>query len=277
MKKKFAILNVLSLLIIFTGYHMLTADARVITPEQTMADTESGGPAEETDTIYITTPCVETAETTEEALEYMGEFSIAAYCGCEFCCGNEGSLLTYDGTPPESGHTIAADLSIFNPGEILLIDGISYTVEDRSPSKDPSSLLLYFDSHEEALNFGRQTKEVYRIPAKEDSHGGKLLGEFTITGYCGCNECCGNTDTDVLTFTETTPISGHTAAADPSVIPLHSQIYLDGTLYVVEDTGSNIKGQRIDIYFDTHTEAVNFGKKQKKVYLIEEAPQNHTP
>lgn len=271
MKKKFCIINIISLLIMLTGCHILTVDARVIAPDQAVDQTEP----EETEAIRPKGPGepvepTEAVEATEDGPEYAGVFSIAAYCGCKLCCGSKQEILTYNGTPPVSGQTIAADFTIFKPGEILMIDGHTYTVEDKSDIENSATLLLYFDSHKDALDFGRQIKEVYRIPHKEDSHGGELLGEFTVTGYCGCEECCGNYDKEILTFTETTPVSGYTIAADLDVIPLHSQLWIDGNLYVVEDTGGSIKGNRIDIYFGTHKEAVNYGKKQKKVYLMKD-------
>ena len=55
---------------------------------------------------------------------------------------------------------------------------------------------------------------------------------------------------------------------DSSVIPLGSEIVIDGHTYVAEDTGSAIKGNRIDIYFDTHQEALNFGVQYADVYII---------
>ena len=46
------------------------------------------------------------------------------------------------------------------------------------------------------------------------------------------------------------------------------RIVIDGHTYVAEDTGSAIKGNRIDIYFDTHQEALNFGVQYADVYII---------
>ncbi|KAA8999831.1 hypothetical protein F4V43_14970 [Paenibacillus spiritus] len=61
-----------------------------------------------------------------------------------------------------------------------------------------------------------------------------------------------------------------TIAADPKVLPLGSILYIPGYGYaVVADTGSAIKGQKIDLYFATTKQVYNeWGKKKVEVQLI---------
>lgn len=59
-------------------------------------------------------------------------------------------------------------------------------------------------------------------------------------------------------------------AVDPRVIPLRTKLYIEGYGYgIAGDTGSAIKGNRIDLCFNTHQEAVTYGRKQVKVYILE--------
>lgn len=59
-------------------------------------------------------------------------------------------------------------------------------------------------------------------------------------------------------------------AVDPRVIPLWSRVYVDGYGFAVAgDTGSAIKGNRIDVCFDTYDEAIHWGVKRVKVYILE--------
>ncbi len=59
-------------------------------------------------------------------------------------------------------------------------------------------------------------------------------------------------------------------AVDPTVIPLWTKVYVDGYGYAVAgDTGSAIKGNRIDVCYDTLDEAVRWGVKRVKVYILE--------
>ncbi len=59
-------------------------------------------------------------------------------------------------------------------------------------------------------------------------------------------------------------------AVDPRVIPLRSKVYVDGYgLAIAGDTGSAIKGNRIDVCFDTLEEALHWGVKTTKIYILE--------
>ena len=40
-------------------------------------------------------------------------------------------------------------------------------------------------------------------------------------------------------------------------------------VYTVEDIGSTIVGNRLDIYFSTHEEALNYGVQSVEVYAVE--------
>ena len=93
------------------------------------------------------------------------------------------------------------------------------------------------------------------------------LGTFTLTAYCSCAKCCGKAGQ--RTASGVYPKSNHTIATDPKVIPLGTEVVIDGVVYKAEDTGGAIKGNKIDIYFDSHEEALNFGKKKMKVYKHE--------
>lgn len=64
-------------------------------------------------------------------------------------------------------------------------------------------------------------------------------------------------------------------AVDPRVIPLGSRLYIetsDGSYVygtaIAADTGGAIKGNRIDLCFDTRAEAIRFGRKTVKVYIL---------
>ncbi len=102
----------------------------------------------------------------------------------------------------------------------------------------------------------------------------RCLGTFTLTAYCGCEICCGRWSGGP-TASGVMPEAGRTIAVDTSVIPMGSRVYVEGLgEYVAEDTGSAIKGNRIDIYMDSHKEALWFedgaGSCMRTVYIIPE-------
>ena len=68
-----------------------------------------------------------------------------------------------------------------------------------------------------------------------------------------------------------------TIAVDPKVIPMGTEMYIEG-LYgaknygtgKAEDIGGAIKGKIIDLYFDTHEETIQWGRQQVNVYILKE-------
>ena len=82
---------------------------------------------------------------------------------------------------------------------------------------------------------------------------------FKVTGYCPCLKCCGKTDG--ITASGVKAKAGRTIAA-PSRYAFGTRIRLDGYgVYVVEDRGGAIKDNRLDMFFNTHQEALNWGVK----------------
>lgn len=89
---------------------------------------------------------------------------------------------------------------------------------------------------------------------------------FTAYAYCACEICCGEWAKYGKTASGTTPEQGRTVAVDPSVIPLGAEIWIDGAgPYTAEDTGSGIDGRTIDVFFDSHEDALAWGKRTVEV------------
>lgn len=103
------------------------------------------------------------------------------------------------------------------------------------------------------------------------------LGKFRLTAYCPCEICCdecaynrpvdeyGNT----IVYTASGKIAqeGYTIAADPDVLPYGTIVYIDGHEYEVQDCGGAITNNSIDIYFDTHEAACEFGLQYGEVFI----------
>lgn len=78
---------------------------------------------------------------------------------------------------------------------------------------------------------------------------------YTYTGY--------NTATGV------SPGPG-VVAVDPRVIPLGTRLYVDGYgKGVALDTGGLIKGNKVDLFYETEEQAINWGVRKTRVYILE--------
>lgn len=59
-------------------------------------------------------------------------------------------------------------------------------------------------------------------------------------------------------------------AVDPTVIPLRSKVYIPGYgVALAGDVGGAIKGNRVDLCYETLEEAINFGRQWVQVYILE--------
>ena len=89
---------------------------------------------------------------------------------------------------------------------------------------------------------------------------------FKVTAYCPCIKCCGKTNG--ITASGTKATQGRTIAAS-SQFSFGTKLLINGTTYTVEDRGGAIKGNRIDVYFNTHSEALAWGVKYLPVKVVE--------
>ncbi|WP_418550676.1 3D domain-containing protein, partial [Hungatella sp.] len=96
-----------------------------------------------------------------EESEYLGEFEVTGYCGCDICCGTKEVKLTKMETVPKPDYTVAADPEVIPLGSSIVIEGTVYHVEDVGQAIKGKSVDIFFASHEEAKNFGRQKLSVY--------------------------------------------------------------------------------------------------------------------
>lgn len=96
---------------------------------------------------------------------------------------------------------------------------------------------------------------------------GKTL-TMTATAYtAGCNGCSGITYTGI--DLNKNP-NAKVIAVDPSVIPLGTEVYVEGYGYAIAaDVGSAIKGNKIDLHVPTNSEAKNWGVRSVKVTIVD--------
>ena len=81
------------------------------------------------------------------------------------------------------------------------------------------------------------------------------------TAYCN----------DPITFVGTIPTEGLTLAVDPSIIPHGTRVYIPkfNRVFICEDSGSAIKGNRIDIYMDDYDKCMDWGYRDIEIYVLQ--------
>ena len=138
-----------------------------------------------------------------------------------------------------------------------------------SQNKDPDALLT---------EHGETGGGIANVSENADGSGVLTLKEGTALKYSG-----------VRTMTATAYTTGHggvgtrtasgtavhvgSVAVDKSVIPLGTRMYIVANgnvvygLAVAEDTG--VKGSKIDLYYDTYEECIQFGRRTCTVYILQ--------
>ena len=98
----------------------------------------------------------------------------------------------------------------------------------------------------------------------------KSLGTYKLTAYCSCERCCFEWS-DGITASGTVATEGRTIAVDPSVIPYGTLVTIEGYgEYIAEDCSVNyIHGNEIDIYFESHERALEFGVQYAEIFIKE--------
>ena len=107
-------------------------------------------------------------------------------------------------------------------------------------------------------------------PAAEEpqqNSGMRSLGLFRTTAYCPCYKCSEGWGRH--TSSGATAHARHTIAVDPRVIPMGSKVMIGGVIYTAEDRGGGVKGNHIDIFYDTHAQTRQHGSFIQEVFLVQ--------
>lgn len=114
----------------------------------------------------------------------------------------------------------------------------------------------------EALEARPLTVEIVKEDKPEYHEGAwQNIGACRITHYCACEKCCGKSTG--VTASGKLAAMGRTVAVDPGVIPLGSEVLINGVCYIAEDVG--VRGKAIDIYIDSHSQALAMGTYKTEV------------
>ena len=110
-----------------------------------------------------------------------------------------------------------------------------------------------------------QTKTVTSRSSSRTTGTSGQSGIYKITAYCSCAICCGQSTG--ITASGATATANHTIAA-PSTFSFGTKVVINGVTYTVEDRGGAIQGNCIDIYMDTHAEALQWGVRYLYVEVL---------
>lgn len=136
--------------------------------------------------------------------------------------------------------------------------------EETQQTEDQQSQSQEEDTYMESSSSGSGDSYNDESGSVESSGSGQgtYLGNFTLTAYCNCAQCCGTAGN--LTASGTVPSAGRTVAM--AGVPFGTQLLINGNVYTVEDLGTPYG--HVDIFFGSHSEALSFGLQHADVYQL---------
>lgn len=164
---------------------------------------------------------------------------------------------------------IIAGLAIYSLGTTVIVASCNQTI-------DAQTSQINF-MHDENMQLAQELDKLKHdgeviVPADQPAFAEPQkqlvsLGMFEVTAYCHCAICCGREGQ--LTASGTYPVAGRTIGVDPELLPYGTEVIIDGHTYIAEDTGGAMQGRHIDIFMDSHEEALQFGRQLLEVFNYE--------
>ncbi len=165
----------------------------------------------------------------------------ASTLSTEAAAGGDAATSTMT-TSAGSAISTAAAGSATDPSTALL-------EKQAAEQAEAAALAAQIAQEEAAASIGTRTGEtpIGAVVTEESTKytKGASLGVFQITGYYGNGK----------TNSGTWPKADHTIAADTTVLPMGTKVFINNTVYTVEDIGGAVKGNLIDIYYNSYEEA----------------------
>lgn len=127
--------------------------------------------------------------------------------------------------------------------------------ESQNAIAAPISTIKEFNEAQKDIFIPAPEPDIVVVEEKKPDRVLVSLGEYRISAYCPCEKCC--LKSDGITASGTQATAGRTAAMNG--VPFGTKIVIDGHEYTIEDRGGGLGSKIIDIYFDTHEEALNSG------------------
>ena len=117
-------------------------------------------------------------------------------------------------------------------------------------------------------NLAELKERQLELQEKADKY--EYIGDYKLTGYCPCYSCSEGYGSNTASGVRAK--EGITVAADRRKIPLGTKIYIEGVgERIVQDVGGAIKGNKLDIYVENHSDCYRAEyNTTAKVYIINE-------
>jgi uncharacterized protein YabE (DUF348 family)/3D (Asp-Asp-Asp) domain-containing protein len=167
------------------------------------------------------------------------------------------------------GKKLVQKQKIYEDGSLVAENVVSELVQSVSVKK-----IVAIGTKKPVVKLASSSSDVDIVSKNGIQFGYKqIINNVTLTAYSNDLESTGKDSKDPqfgITYSGTTVTEGRTIAVDKNVIPIGWWVYIEGIGFRrAEDTGSAVKGNKIDVYFDSPDYVNKFGlKRGYTVYVI---------
>lgn len=138
--------------------------------------------------------------------------------------------------------------------------------ENPTPPADTNVAKSTDSSNKGVVKLAEKPTSTVSRGTASSSRSGKVI-TMVSTGYDGCYQC--NKPYYGKPSYIGLPLKHGIVAVDPDVIPMGTRLYVEGYgNAIAADQGNAINGNRIDLFFDSHQAALNYGMKTVKVTIL---------
>jgi len=122
-----------------------------------------------------------------------------------------------------------------------------------------------------ASRLGKEETAPQDTPASPNTAQPFITQVVTATAYCPCEQCCGQFSDNITASGKSVWTNGSKFIAAPTYMPFYTWVIVPGyndTAVPVLDRGGAIKDNRIDVFFQSHQEALDWGVKEVTITIF---------
>ncbi len=136
-----------------------------------------------------------------------------------------------------------------------------------------SALIVFGGARMAAADKAVESIELLQTSTIETSNTQRRTFLMEVTAYCHCTKCCGKKARGITASGKHVSYNGgEFVAADTRLLPLGTKLLIPGYAAAkpveVIDRGGAIKGNKLDVFFPSHKEALKWGRQIVPVTVV---------
>ncbi len=192
----------------------------------------------------------------------------ALHLGIPLLCALLGVTLVGASGKADDNHHQGDAAAVALPELAMAVTPTPAAIEVAAPSTRPAA-----DANDDAEILITSAPIRVEKPAAMLPRTGPRVVMMEVTAYCPCKKCCGPKAQGITASGKRVNFNnGLFVAADKNVFKFNTMLkipgYASGRAVPVLDRGGAIKGNKLDVFFPSHAEALKWGRQKIAVTVV---------